>query len=63
MNDPKEIEYHREILFLAITTEAIPMSVFSLLPLNHDLPLGYFINRKATGAQAIKAWHVFAGEE
>jgi hypothetical protein len=67
VNNPKETDYYREILFPAFTEEAASMSVFDImpvalpLPFNHGLTVGYAINRKITGAQLIEAWNVFTG--
>jgi hypothetical protein len=68
VNDPKETEYHSEILFPAFTTKAASVSISELLtmalplPFNHFLPVGYTINGKVTGAHVIESWHLFAGE-
>jgi hypothetical protein len=38
VNDPKQMEYHREILFPAFTAEFTSTSVFDLLPMTLPLP-------------------------
>jgi hypothetical protein len=64
VNDLKEMDYHREILFPAFTEEAASTSVFNLLPMalpppfNHD-PVGYTISGIVMGENMIEAWNVF----
>jgi hypothetical protein len=67
VNESKETEYHRDIIYPAFSDEAADTSVFDLvrmalpLPFNHGLPVGYATSRKITGGTMIEAWNVFAG--
>jgi hypothetical protein len=67
VNDPKEMDYHREILVAAFTGEAAATSVFDLLPMalplpfNHGMTVGYAISGKIVGEKVIEAWNVFTG--
>jgi hypothetical protein len=55
VNDSKETDYHREILFPVFTAEAASTSVFDLLPMalplpfNHGLSARYAVSGKITG--------------
>jgi hypothetical protein len=65
VNNPKET---MKYCYRTLHQQPRPQSVFDPLhmamplPFNHGLPVGYIIIGKATGAQAIEAWNVFAGE-
>jgi hypothetical protein len=68
VNNPKETEYHHDILLPTHAADAASTSVFHLLymaltfPVKHDLPISYAISGKAMGAQVIEVWNMFAGE-
>jgi hypothetical protein len=55
VDDLKEMDYHREIIFPAFTGHSAATSAFDLLPmalplpLNHGLPIGYAISGKIMG--------------
>jgi hypothetical protein len=67
VSEPKETEYHREILFPAFSDGAAYMSVYDLLPMalslpfNHGLADSFAMSRKIMGDTMIEAWNVFAG--
>jgi hypothetical protein len=67
VSEPKETEYHREILFPAFSDEAADTSIFDLLPMalprpfNQGLPVGYAMSGNITREKMIEAWNVFAG--
>jgi hypothetical protein len=67
VSDPKEMEYHRDIICPAFSDEAADTTVFDLLPMalpllfNHGLPVGYAMSGNITGETMIKAWNVLAG--
>jgi hypothetical protein len=55
VDDPKEMDYHREIIFLAFTDDAASMSLLNLLPValhlpfNHGMSVRYAISSKIMG--------------
>jgi hypothetical protein len=67
ISEPKETEYHREILFPAFSDDATDTSVLDVLlmalslPFKHGLPVGYAMSGKITGETMIEAWNVFVG--